>query len=248
MTAWLAWRTEAAALAERSVAIWEQLGDDREAGLANEALGWARFTAGDTVGALPPMERSALFMQRLGDRRLMNRALIGQAQVLVALAEVEATERLAHAVLNTARELGILRDIHYALHFLGDCGLWRGDGVEAAEWYRQSLPAALAYGNVAEAAVEMVVLAMALGAQGHAEPALRLFGAASIGRSPLRYFRHRDGARLYRALHRTGAGRARRASGCRGGARPVLLVGGCRGQGPRRSRLAASFLVSFLIA
>jgi hypothetical protein len=82
-------------------------------------------------------------------------------------------------VLDTARELGILRDIHYALHFLGDCGLWRGDGVEAARWYRQSLPAALAYGNVAEAAVEMVVLAMALGAQGHAESAVRLFGAAS---------------------------------------------------------------------
>jgi predicted ATPase/DNA-binding winged helix-turn-helix (wHTH) protein len=176
---WAGAPTEAAALAERSVAIWEQLGDHREAGLANEALGWARFTAGDTAGALPPMERSAFFMRRLGDRRLMNRALIGQGQVLVALAEVEATERLAHEVLNTARELGILRDIHYALHFLGDCGLWRGDGVAAARWYRQSLPAALAYGNLAEAAVEMVVLAMALGAQGHAEPALRLFGAAS---------------------------------------------------------------------
>jgi len=176
---WAGAPTEAVALAERSAAIWERLGDDREAGLAHEALGWARFTAGDTVGALPPMERSAFFMRRLGDRRLMNRALIGQGQVLVALAEVEATERLAHEVLNTARELGILRDIHYALHFLGDCGLWRGDGVEAARWYRQSLPAALAYGNVAEAAVELLVLAMALGAQGHAESALRLFGAAS---------------------------------------------------------------------
>ena len=176
---WAGAPMEAAALAGRSVAIWEQVGDDREAGLANEALGWARFTAGDTVAALPPMERSAFFMRRLGDRRLMNRALIGQAQVLVALAEVEATERLAHEVLNTARELGILRDIHYALHFLGDCGLWRGDGVEAARWYRESLPAALAYGNVAEAAVELVVLAMALGAQGHAESAVRLFGAAS---------------------------------------------------------------------
>jgi predicted ATPase/DNA-binding winged helix-turn-helix (wHTH) protein len=176
---WAGAPTEAAALGARSVAIWERLGDDREAGLANEALGWARFTAGDTAGALPPMERSAFLMRRLGDRRLMNRALIGQGQVLVALAEVEATERLAHEILNAGRDLGILRDIHYALHFLGDCGLWRGDGVDAAKWYRQSLPAALAYGNVAEAAVEMVVLAMALGAQGHAEAAVRLFGAAS---------------------------------------------------------------------
>ena len=48
---WAGAPTDAAALAERSVAIWEQLGDDREAGLANEALGWARFTAGDTAGA-----------------------------------------------------------------------------------------------------------------------------------------------------------------------------------------------------
>lgn len=184
---WAGAPAEASALAERSITIWEQLGDDREAGLANEALGWARFTAGDTVGALPPMERSTFFMRRVADRRLMNRALIGQGQVLVALADVEATERLANEVLATARELGILRDIHYALHFLGDCGLWRGDGVDAAGWYRQSLPAALAYGNLAEAAVEMVVLSMALAAQGHAEPALRLYGAASAKLAELRF-------------------------------------------------------------
>ena len=184
---WAGAPAEAAALAARSVAIWEQLGDDCQAGLANEALGWARFTAGETAGALPPMERSVFFMRRVGDRRLMNRALIGQGQVLVAMAEVEATERLANEVLATARELGILRDIHYALHFLGDCGLWRGDGLDAARWYRQSLPAALAYGNVAEAAVEMVVLAMALGAQGHAESALRFFGAASAKLEEVHY-------------------------------------------------------------
>jgi hypothetical protein len=184
---WAGAPAEAAALAARSVAIWERLGDDREAGLANEALGWARFTAGDTAGALPPMERSVSLMRRVGDRRLMNRALIGQGQVLVAMADVEATERLANEVLNTARELGILRDIHYALHFLGDCGLWRGDGIDAARWYRQSLPAALAYGNVAEAAVEMVVLAMALAAQGHAETAVRLFGAASAKLAEVHY-------------------------------------------------------------
>jgi predicted ATPase/DNA-binding winged helix-turn-helix (wHTH) protein len=184
---WAGAPAEAAALAARSVAIWERLGDDREAGLANEALGWARFTAGDTAGALPPMERSVSLMRRVGDRRLMNRALIGQGQVLVAMADVEATERLANEVLTTARELGILRDIHYALHFLGDCGLWRGDGIDAAGWYRQSLPAALAYGNVAEAAVEMVVLAMALAAQGHAETAVRLFGAASAKLAEVHY-------------------------------------------------------------
>lgn len=175
---WAGAAAEAAELAKRSVAIWEVLGNEREAGLANEALGWACFTEGDTAGSLRPMERSVFLMRRVGDRRLMNRALVGRGQVLVALGDVAATEPLAREILTTGRELGVQRDIHYGLHFLGDCGLWRGNGAEAADWYRQSLPAALAYGNVAEAAVEMEGLAMALAAQGRTELALRLDAAA----------------------------------------------------------------------
>lgn len=175
---WAGAATEAAAFAQRSVAIWEMLGDECEAGLANEALGWARCTGGDTAGSLQPMERSVFLMRRVGDRRLMNRALVGYGQVLVALGDLAVAEPLAHEIIATGRELGVQRDIHYGLHFLGDIGLCRGDGVGAAAWYRQSLAAALAYGNVAEAAVEMEGLTMALAAQGRTELALRLSAAA----------------------------------------------------------------------
>ena len=98
-----------------------------------------------------------------------------------------ATEPLAREIVTTGRELGVQRDIHYGLHFLGDCGLWRGNGAEAADWYRQSLCAALAYGNVAEAAVEMEGLAMALAAQGRTELAVQLDAAARAKMAALGY-------------------------------------------------------------
>ena len=63
----------------------------------------------------------------------------------------------------------------------------RGDGNVALGWYRQSLEAALAYGNVAEAALEMEGLAMALAEQGRHEAAVRL-GAAATARMAKLHF------------------------------------------------------------
>jgi hypothetical protein len=81
--------------------------------------------------------------------------------------------------LAVGRELGAPRDIHYSLHYLGDYALIRGDGAEALGWYAQSMEAALAYGNAAEAALELEALAMALAAQGRREAAVRLGAAAA---------------------------------------------------------------------
>jgi predicted ATPase/class 3 adenylate cyclase len=170
---------EAATLAERSIGIWRTLGDNLETGLALEALGWARFWGGDIEGALGPMEESVACMRRTGDRRLVNRAMLALVQVLVALGDVETVEPLARESLAIGRELGALFDIHNSLHYLGDCALYRGDGDEAATCYRQSMAAALDYGDVGGAAVEMEGLAMALAAQGCPELAVRLEAAAA---------------------------------------------------------------------
>jgi predicted ATPase/class 3 adenylate cyclase len=181
LAGWCGDAAEAAALAERSIQIWRELRDDRELGLALEALGWARFWGGDDQGALGPMEESVACMRRAGDRRLVNRATLALGQVLVALGDVETAEPLARDALAIGRQLGAPLDIHLSLHYLGDCALDRGNGDDAATWYRQSMTAALDYGDVASAAVEMEGLAMALAAQGRHEPAIRL-GAAAAAR------------------------------------------------------------------
>ena len=181
MTAnWAGDPTGAAALAERGIEIWRAFGDELELGLALEALGWARFFNGDMERALASMEESVACMRRIGDRRLVNRATVALGQVLVPLNDFETGEPLARETLAVGRELGAPRDIHYSLHYLGDYALVRGDGTEALGWYAQSMEAALDYGNVAEAALELEALAMALAAQGRREEAVRLGAAAAI--------------------------------------------------------------------
>ncbi len=148
-------------------------------GLALEALGWARFFIGDIDGALAPMEESVACMRRIGDRRLINRTRVALGQVLVPLNDFEMGVPLARETLAVGLELGAPRDIHYSLHYLGDYALIRGDGLEALGWYAQSMEAALAYGNAAEAALELEALAMALAAQERPESAVRLGAAAA---------------------------------------------------------------------
>ncbi len=208
MTAnWAGDQVEAAILAERSVEIWRALGDELELGLALEALGWARFFRGDTDGALAPMEESVACMRRIGDRRLINRATVALGQVLVAMGDVETVEPMAMESLAVARELGASRDIHYSLHYLGDCALMRGDGTGARGWYVQSLEAALAYGNVAEAALEMEGLAMALAAEGRYDEAVRLGAAATARMADLHF--DTSGVPFWNALRRKTLGHAR---------------------------------------
>jgi tetratricopeptide (TPR) repeat protein len=208
MTAnWAGDQVEAATLAERSIEIWRELGNELELGLALEALGWARFFRGDSDGALAPMEESVACMRRIGDRRLINRATVALGQVLVALGDVATVEPMATESLAVARELGASRDIHYSLHYLGDYALMRGDGTVALGWYAQSLEAALAYGNVAEAALEMEGLAMALAAQGRLDEAVRL-GAAATARMAELHF-DTSGVPFWNALRQGTLGTAR---------------------------------------
>jgi len=105
---------------------------------------------------------------------------LGSEKAIVPLNDFETGEPLARETLTVGRELGASRDIHYSLHYLGDYALVRGDGTEALGWYAQSMEAALDYGNVAEAALELEALAMALAAGERREAAVRLGAAAAV--------------------------------------------------------------------
>jgi len=97
--------------------------------------------------------------------------------MLAALGDVERTEMLARETLAEGRTQGEPKIIHYSLHYLADCELWRGDPQKAVSLYANSLRAALDYGNEMEAACEMQGIAMALAGSGHEEEGLRLYGA-----------------------------------------------------------------------
>ena len=97
--------------------------------------------------------------------------------MLVALGDVERTEPLARETLAEGRAQNEPKFIHYSLHYLGDCALWRGEPEKAVRIYGDSLRVALDYGNQMEASIEMQGIAMSLAGSGKEEEALRLYGA-----------------------------------------------------------------------
>ena len=160
---------------EEAVIRWTEFGDREETAAALEALGWLLFyDAGEDEASLAAFEEARSIRQALGDRAGETPALVGVCQVLVALDEVRA-EALAHELLERGED--DVRTRHFALHFLADCALIRGDCAEAEERYRQSLRDALDLGDIIETSAEVQGIAMARAGQGESARALELAAA-----------------------------------------------------------------------
>ncbi|MGH3066034.1 MAG: ATP-binding protein, partial [Gaiellaceae bacterium] len=160
-----------------AIGLWRELGDLEELASALDALGWLLvYDAGDDRGSLEAFEHSLELHRELGDPPGEMRSLVGVAQMLVALGEVDRAESLSRQLLELAA--GDARTLHFAYHFLADCALIRGDTEEAEKRYRESLQAALVLGDVIETSIEVQGVAMAAAGSGDAERGLRL--AASV--------------------------------------------------------------------
>jgi tetratricopeptide (TPR) repeat protein len=168
----------AAGIAEldAAVAMWRELGDLDELASALDSLGWPLvYDAANNSRALAAFERSLELWRELGDEAGVTRALVGIAQVLVAMGETARAEAISLDLL--ARAAGDARTEHYAYHFLADCALIRGDPAEAGTRYRHSLRAALALGDVLETGWEVQGVAMSEAGAGNPRRALVLAGS-----------------------------------------------------------------------
>jgi tetratricopeptide (TPR) repeat protein len=168
----------ARSLAEQSLELWRETGDKLELALALESIGWSHFVANDYTEALRSMEECVELYRELGSKKLITRGRVAVGQMLAALGDVERTEPLARETLAEGRALGEPKFVHYSLHYLADCALWRDEPKKAVRLYADSLRAALDYGNDMEAAIEMQGVAMGLAGSGREAEALRLFGAS----------------------------------------------------------------------
>ena len=109
--------------------MWRELGDLDELASALDSLGWPLvYDADDNPRALDAFEQSLELRRELGDAAGATRALVGIAQVLVAMGETERAEAISLELLERAAGP---RTEHFAYHFLADCALIRGDPVEA---------------------------------------------------------------------------------------------------------------------
>lgn len=175
------WSTDspsAQPLAAEALALWKEVGDQLGVALALEALGWSFTYSGDDPTALGHFEESLEIVRRIGGERLVNRVELNGCLGLLNLGRVEEVESVAGRALARGRTLEEPHDVQIALHFLADSSLHRGDPAKAEELYRESLRAALDYGNTLQAGMEIQGMAMGIAGQDRLEKAFRLNGAA----------------------------------------------------------------------
>ena len=165
-------------LADQSVELWRETNDPLELALALESIGWSHFAASNYSEALRSMEDCVEAYRRLGSTKLITRGRVAVGQMLAALGDVERTEPLARETLAEGRAQGEPKFVHFSLHYLADCALWRGDAAKAVQLYGESLRAALDYGNEMEAATELQGMAMGLMGSGNEEEGFRFYGAS----------------------------------------------------------------------
>jgi non-specific serine/threonine protein kinase len=179
LASWQSDPTMAKPLAERGMAEWKAANaGTADLSVAQEAIGWANVMTGNDMAALAAMEQSLEFARRGAGERLENRATLSVCQCLVNLDRVAEVTALATEALGQARRLNEPRDIHLALHFLADAGLASGNVESARGLYRQSLRAALDYGNTLQAGMEVQGAAMALAGLGRSAWGVRLNAGA----------------------------------------------------------------------
>jgi len=176
----LNWSGDAGArrLADRSLELWQENGEPLELALALEGIGYSQFMCGDYADALQSMEECLEQYRKFGSAKLITRGRVNVGQMLVALGDVERTEPLARETLAEGRAQNEPKFIHYSLHYLGDCALWRGEPEKAVRIYGDSLRAALDYGNQMEASTEMQGIAMGLAGSGREQEAFKLYAAS----------------------------------------------------------------------
>lgn len=163
--------------AEEGLAIWRELGDQREIALALDSNGWRLLFGGNVQAGINSFEEALRVYRELGDERLINRARLGICQALVSEFDVERAEPMARECLLVAQRFDDPRDIHFAYHFLADCALIRGDVTSARAKYADSLRAAVRIGDRLEVCFEIEGIAMALAGLRHDAKAIQLEGA-----------------------------------------------------------------------
>src|SRR5438874_17433 len=142
----LNWQGDIAAarpLAEQRLELGKASEDPLELALALESIGWSHCAARNCSEALRSMEECVESYRKLGSAKLITRGRVAVGQMLAALGDVERTELLARETLAEGRAQGEPKFVHFSLHYLADCALWRGDVQNAVRLYGEGLRVAL---------------------------------------------------------------------------------------------------------
>lgn len=170
---------EARAWIDEARSMSRDLGDTREIALALEGIGWTHFFRSEDEAACIAFEECLRLQRASGDQHLVIRALVGLAQVLVALGRTDEAKPMAQEIIEFAEAHNDKRSEHFGWHYLADCELILGNCAESLCLYKQSLVLAHAIGDKVEISFEVQGVAMSLAGLGGATLAVQLAGAVN---------------------------------------------------------------------
>jgi len=196
---------------EKSMALWQELGEKRE--LAHAFIDLGRLISGfvDHEKGMSLSEQGLKIAEGLADPKLICRSKESLCFGYVCQFRPDLAEPLAKQTMAEAMKLNLPREIMMTRHYYADCALERDEFEEAERRYSEALKAAMDYGDLWEAAAEMQGMAMGIAGQGRYSKALRLSEAADkkfedLGASV-------EGVKFWRILVERHIGRAKKELG-----------------------------------
>jgi len=154
-----------------------ELGDTRETALALEGIGWTHFFRSEDEAGCAAFEECLRLQRASGAQHLVIRAMVGLAQLLVALGRTDEAKPMAQEIIQFAEAHHDKRSEHFGWHYLADCELILGNCAESLKLYQKSLALAQAIGDKVEISFEVQGVAMSLAGLARADLALELAGA-----------------------------------------------------------------------
>jgi predicted ATPase len=177
MLAWQGDNAGAQVWMDEALDAWRRLDDDAEVALALEGTGWTQFYSSDDEAARVSFEECLRIQREAGDPPLINRAMVGLAQVLIALDRTEEARRMADEIIEFSINHKDRRSEHFGWHYLADCALIERRYEESLELYKKSLEIVNALGDKIEIGFEIQGVAMSLSGLSRSREAIVLAAA-----------------------------------------------------------------------
>jgi predicted ATPase len=177
MLAWQGETSGAKVWMDEALDAWRKLDDDAEVALALEGIGWTQFFSSDDEAARASFEECLRIQRVAGDPALVNRAMVGLAQVLVALDRTEEARAAAEEIIEFSTTHHDKRSEHFGWHYLADCALIERSYQESLKLYKKSLALVTALGDKIEIGFEIQGVAMSLSGLSRSREAIVLAAA-----------------------------------------------------------------------
>ena len=173
------------ALHGESLTLWRKLGDEAGEARSLNYLGFVAWLQQKHERARELCEETLVRFRGLGDNEVIAWALISLGSSALYAGDRRRARALLDESLALSREVGYKEGVAWSLNQLGVLAHREGDHRRAADQLRESLEIHRNLGDRWRAASVLEGLAEAFCAQGHLEPAARLFGAAEAVREAI---------------------------------------------------------------